>query len=75
MTCVQVVIFDPPMPPSATYRYPSGPNFNPLGLLKPEENLDALITRLSGLQLHNSGPFFLQEENSPKMIIADAKRK
>src|SRR6267142_822007 len=25
----------PPFPPSATYRFPSGPNFSPLGLFSP----------------------------------------
>lgn len=25
----------PPIPPSATYKYPSGPNFKPRGLLNP----------------------------------------
>src|SRR5436190_596277 len=29
------VEFVPPRPPSATYRFPSGPNVRPLGLLKP----------------------------------------
>jgi hypothetical protein len=27
--------FNPPSPPSATYRYPSGPNLRPRGLLRP----------------------------------------
>jgi len=32
MPTVEVV---PPIPPSATYKFPSGPNFNPRGLFRP----------------------------------------
>src|SRR6266851_9780692 len=30
----------PPAPPSATYRFPSGPNFSPRGLFSPSANTD-----------------------------------
>src|SRR5262245_24852591 len=33
--CAGVVNVEPPRPPSATYSLPSGPNFNPRGLLRP----------------------------------------
>src|ERR1700724_598455 len=31
---------EPPAPPSATYRFPSGPNFSPRGVLKPVAKID-----------------------------------
>src|SRR4051794_27343015 len=45
-TCSQApsLEFNPPVPPSATYRDPSGPNFRPRGLFKPvakTETVDA----------------------------------
>src|SRR5580700_2769705 len=32
----------PPAPPSATYRFPSGPNFNPRGLFNPVAKTETL---------------------------------
>src|SRR5919197_3150407 len=59
-TCGQVPTVEsvPPRPPSATYRFPSGPNFRPRGLLKPVAKTDTLaarfLSRPEGLPLPHS---------------------
>src|SRR5262245_46394107 len=41
--CESVVMAVPPLPPSATYRLPSGPNVSPRGLLKPVAKTETLL--------------------------------
>src|SRR5665213_3633785 len=65
-----LVVLAPPVPASATYKFPAGPNFNPRGRLRPEAYTEVVATKSFGLQSqrHPGGRFFLQEER----IIAPA---
>jgi hypothetical protein len=57
-TCVHcpTVEFEPPRPPSATYRFPSGPNVSPRGLLKPAAKTETFVP--FGFFLPGGGPCF-----------------
>src|ERR1700676_4542548 len=55
-TCVHcpAVLFVPPVPASATYKYPSGPNLNPRGPSRPEASING-VGSTAGCAVDDSG--------------------